>query len=193
LKSIKGSLWCKEASEEKRCWRQEVMKIIRSWHHQKYSHQKLDTRSWRNQRFWRSSEAERLEASKFCHMLLLSYLYTQKEWKPRATVISEEFEGIGCLSTEQRRKKDNSTIVQPLSPLLYFVSAIVQEQQMWLRWYSSILGMNLKLFLQRTITKSSNKSLVIWSSFYNDSNLMCWQICNVSFTPCARGFRVSIH
>jgi len=27
-------------------------------------------------------------------------------------------------------EKDNSTIVQPLSPLLYFVSAIVQEQQL---------------------------------------------------------------
>jgi len=28
--------------------------------------------------------------------------------------ISEELEGIECLSTEERRKKDNSTIVQPL-------------------------------------------------------------------------------
>jgi len=49
---------------------------------------------------------------------------------PGATTISKEFEGIGCLSTEERRKKDNSTIEQPLSPLLCFVSAIVQEQQL---------------------------------------------------------------
>jgi len=54
----------------------------------------------------------------------------QKEWKSGAMDISEEFEGIGCLSTEERRKKDNSTIVQPLSPLLCFVSSIVQEQQL---------------------------------------------------------------
>jgi len=29
-------------------------------------------------------------------------------------------------------EKDNSTIVQQLSPLLCFVSVIVQEQQLWL-------------------------------------------------------------
>jgi len=70
-------------------------------------------------------------------------------------------------------EKDNSTIVQPPSPLLCFVSVIVQEQQLWLRWYSSIHVMDLKLFLYRTITKSSNISLVIWSSFKR-LFLMCW-------------------
>jgi len=63
-------------------------------------------------------------------MMLFSCLCTQKEWKSGAMTISEKFEGIGCLSTEERRKKDNSTIVQPLSPLLCFVSAIVQEKQL---------------------------------------------------------------
>jgi len=38
----------------------------------------------------------------------------QKEWKPVTTVISEELKGIGCLSTEETQRKDNSTIVQPL-------------------------------------------------------------------------------
>lgn len=71
-------------------------------------------------------------------------------------------------------EKDNSTTVQPLSPLLCFVSAIVHEQQLWLRWYSSILGMDLKLFLHRTITISGNISLVIWSSFKR-LFLMFWQ------------------
>jgi len=37
-------------------------------------------------------------------------------------------EGIECLSIGDRLEKDNSTIVQPLSPLLCFVSTIVQEQ-----------------------------------------------------------------
>ena len=88
-------------------------------------------------------------------------------------------------------EKDNSTIVQPLSPLLCFVSAIVQEQQLWLCWYSSIHGMDLNLFLHRTITKSSNISLVIWSSFKR-LFLMCWQINNVSFTPLYKGVKTWI-
>jgi len=86
-------------------------------------------------------------------------------------------------------EKDNSTIVQPLSPLIYFVSAIVQEQQLWLRWYSFIHGMDLKLFLHTTITKSSNRSFVIWSSFYNDSILMCWRVSNISLTPLYKGVK----
>jgi len=85
-------------------------------------------------------------------------------------------------------EKDNSTIVQPPSPLLCFVSAIVQEQQLWLRWYSFIHGMELKLFLHRTITKSSNRSFVIWSSF-KQLFLICWQINNVSFTPLYKGVK----
>jgi len=35
-----------------------------NWRHQKHPHQKLFTRSWRHKRFWRSSEARRLEASR---------------------------------------------------------------------------------------------------------------------------------
>jgi len=51
----------------------------------------------------------------------------QKELNPETTAISEELEGIGCLSIEERRKR---TIVQLYNhyfttPL--FMSAIVQE------------------------------------------------------------------
>jgi len=42
----------------------------------------------------------------------------KKEWKPGATTISEELEGIGCLSTREPGKR-HSTIVQPLPPLLH--------------------------------------------------------------------------
>jgi hypothetical protein len=38
----------------------------------------------------------------------------QKEYKIGATAISEELEGIECLSSEEGHRKDNSTIVQPL-------------------------------------------------------------------------------
>jgi len=64
--------------------------------------------------------------------------------------------------------------VQPLSPLLWFVSAIGQEQQLCLHQCSSRLGMGLKLILLRTITKSGKRSLMIWSSFKR-LFLVCWQ------------------
>ena len=55
--------------------------------------------------------------------------------------------------------------VEPLSPLLWFVSATGQEKQLCLHQCSSKLGINLKLILLRTISKSGKRSLVIWSSF----------------------------
>jgi len=40
----------------------------------------------------------------------------QKEYKTEATTIPDELEGIGCLSTEERRKSTqyNSTTTTPL-------------------------------------------------------------------------------
>jgi len=54
--------------------------------------------------------------------------------------------------------------------------------------YISKQGMDFKLFPPRTLTKSRNRSLVIWSSFNNDS-LMRWQPLNVSFTPLYKGVK----
>jgi len=67
-------------------------------------------------------------------------------------------EGIGCLSTEEHRKKDNSTIVQPL---LHSPCLLLYKDTTAPTLFCSIHGMDLKLFLHRTITKSSNRSLVI--------------------------------
>jgi len=107
-------------------------------------------------------------------MLLLSRLSLQKNRSLEQRLIQRNFWRHWMLILWRTFEKDNSTIVQPQSPLLCFVSAIVQEQQLWLHWYSSIHGMDLKLFPHRTITKSSNISLVIWSSFKR-LFLMCWQ------------------
>jgi len=120
--------------------------------------------------------------------LLLSCLSLQKNKKPGATTNSEEFWRHWMLTLWRTLEKDNSTIVQPPFPLLWFVSAIVQEQQLWLRWYSSIHGINLKLLPNRTITKSSNKSLVIWSSLKRLFFDML-AINNVSFTPLYKGVK----
>jgi len=48
--------------------------------------------------------------------------------------------------------------------------------------------MVIKLSPLRTLTKSRNRSLVIWSSFSNDS-LMCWQFSNVSLSPLHKGMK----
>ena len=120
--------------------------------------------------------------------MLLSRLSLQQNKKPGAKTNSEEFWRHWMLILWRTLEKDNSTIVQPPSPLLWFVSAIVQEQQLWLRWYSSIHGINLKLIPHRTITKSSNRSLVIWSSlkrlFFD-----VLAINNVSFTSLYKGVK----
>jgi len=68
----------------------------------------------------------------------------QKEWKSGAMAILEEFEGIGCLSTEERRKKDNSTIVQPL---LHSPCLLLYKDTTAPTLFLSIHGMDLKLFL----------------------------------------------
>jgi hypothetical protein len=51
----------------------------------------------------------------------------QKEWKPGATVNSEEFEGIGCLSTEEHRKRTIVQLYNLYCTASLFMSAIVQE------------------------------------------------------------------
>ncbi|RHN52868.1 hypothetical protein MtrunA17_Chr6g0485221 [Medicago truncatula] len=82
----------------------------------------------------------------------------RKEWKPGATTISEEFEGIRCLSTEELW---NRTIVQLYNHYSTHHVYNITRIQLHLCWLFSIHGMDLKLFPHRTITKSSNISLVI--------------------------------
>ena len=72
--------------------------------------------------------------------------------------------------------------VEPLSPLLWFVSATGQEQHLCMHQCSSRLGMDLKLLHHRTITKSGIRSLVIWSSLI-DFFWCAGKFNNVSFTP----------
>jgi len=53
----------------------------------------------------------------------------QKEYKPGATAISEKLEGIGCLSTEERRKKDIVQLYNHYTTTPLFMSAIVQDNR----------------------------------------------------------------
>ena len=53
-----------------------------------------------------------------------------EEYKPKAMAHSEEFGKHWMLILWRTLKKDNSTSVQPLSPLHCSVSAIVQELQL---------------------------------------------------------------
>jgi hypothetical protein len=148
--------------------------MIRSCISEAEDHQKLSTRSWHHQklkviRSWSSSEAEdwNLQFVRSCYS---EGLWLQKEWKPGATANSEEFEGIRCLSTEERLKRTKLQLYNHCSILHVCNSTRIQ---LHLCSLLSIHGMDLKLFLHRTITKSSNISLVIWSSF--TTLLMCWR------------------
>jgi len=153
-------------------WRREVLKTRGSEDHQKLT----------------SSEApstevlpQKLEDWKLQSLFKCYYhaYHCRRNISLKQRLIQRNLKSLNAYSTLE---KDNSTIVQLLSPLLWCVSAIVQEQQLWLRWYSSIHGMDLKLFLHRKITQSSNRSLVIWSSF-KQLFFDVLAINNVSFTP----------
>jgi len=63
-------------------------------------------------------------------MLVLITPIIAEEYKPEATANSEEFRRHWMLILWRTLEKENSTIVQPLSSLPCFVSAIVQEQQL---------------------------------------------------------------
>jgi len=97
-----------------------------------------------------------------------------EEWKNEARTNSNGFEGIGCFFFGESWKRTIVRSVQPLSPLLWFVSATGQEKKLCPHQCSSKRGMDLKLILHRTITISGKRSLVIWSSF-KWLFLMCWQ------------------
>jgi len=142
--------------------------LLKCWRHQKQDHQKQISsedlkiiRSWENWSF------------KGCSNDLITSGIAE-DWKNEATANSNGFEGIGCFFVGECWKRTIVRSVQPLSPLLWFVSAIRQEQQLCLHQCSSRLGMVLKLILLRTTTKLGKRSLVIWSSFKR-LFLMCWQ------------------
>jgi len=172
-------------------WRKEVLKtrgpeeadVIRSTLLKSWSQEADVIRS-----IWRSSEAERLKNFKCCANEDLITPIIVEDWNNKATANSNGFEGIGCLFFGERWKRTIVRSVQPLSPLLWFVSAIWQEQQLCLHQCSFRLGMDLKLILHKTITKSGIRSLVVWSSFKR-LFLMCWQFNNVSFTPLYKGVK----
>jgi len=51
----------------------------------------------------------------------------QNEWKPGATAISEQIEGIECLSTEERKKKNTVQLYNHYSTTALSMYAIVQD------------------------------------------------------------------
>jgi len=85
-------------------------------------------------------------------------------------------------------KKDICTKCTTTIFTTLFLCLLVQEQQLYLQLCSSRLGMDLKLILHRTITKSGNISLVIWSSFKR-LFFDVLAINNVSFIPLYKGVK----
>jgi len=85
-------------------------------------------------------------------------------------------------------KKDNCTKCTTTISTTLFLCLLVQVHQLCLHRCSSILGMDLKLLLHRTTTKSGGRSLVIWSSFKR-LFFDVLTIYNVSFTPIYKGVK----
>ena len=129
-----------EASEEKRFWRQSNPEVLTSsearspeavFIKRSEDHQELKIiRSWENWSFKRCSND-------------LITPSIAEDWKNEATTNSNGFEGIGCFFVGESWKRTIVRSVQPLSPLLWFVSAIGQEQQLCLHQCSSRLGMEI--------------------------------------------------
>jgi len=83
---------------QERLWTKEVLKIIRST-----LIRSTLTRSWRHQKVKITSSLRlKLKFIESCHFIWISM---KKEHKLGKSVISEEFEGIGCLSIEERWKR----------------------------------------------------------------------------------------
>jgi len=149
----------KEAcAARKRFWRQAVLKKLMS---SKAPLQKQFTRSWRHQRFWRSSEAERLKLFQMLFKWWFNHAYHQRRLEERSNDYFKRIWRLWMLILWRELKKDICTKCTTTISTTLFLCLVVQEQQLCLQRCSSRLGMDLKLLLHKTITKSGNRSLVI--------------------------------
>ena len=101
----------------KRFWRQAALKKLTS---SEAPLQKQFSRSWRHQRFWRSSEAGRRKNFKCCSNEDWITPIIAEDRKSETTDFSNGFEDIGCLFSWEHWKRTFVRSVQPLSPLLCF-------------------------------------------------------------------------
>jgi len=88
----------------------------------------------------------------------------QKDIENWSNDSSEELEGFRCLFSEKGHWRINSTIVQQLPPLLQHLhvhSTSYNCVSIGLEQLIPYQGMVFKLFLHKTSTKSSDKSLLI--------------------------------
>jgi len=125
----------------------EVLKIIRSW---------------------------KIEAFQMLFNWRFNHAYHQKRLETWSNDYFKWIWRLWMLILLRALKKDICTKCTTTISTTLILCLLVQEQQLYLQRCSSILGMDLKSLLHRTITKSGNKSLVIWSSFKR-LFLMCWK------------------
>jgi len=126
----------------------------------------------------RESEDCKLKLVKSCYSEVISL---QKEWKPGATTISKELKGIGCLFTEERRKRTIVQLYNHYSTLHVCNSTRIQLHLYWLLewiWDFSFFG------------QLPNQATYNWwmIKLLNDS-FDVLEIINVSFTPLYKGVK----
>jgi len=103
-------------------------------------------------------------------------------------LVQKDLKALNAYSLESVEKKDICTKCTTTISTTLILCLLVQEQQLCLQLCSSRLGMDLKLLLRRTITKSGNISLVIWSSFKR-LFLMCWHYTTFLSHLCIKEWR----
>jgi len=102
------------ASEEKCSWSPVLLKW---WHHhQKQGHQK-QVHHKQNQQKLKIIRRWKNQSFKGCSKVLITPSIAEDQ-KSKATIISNKFEGIGCLFFEEWWQSTIVWSVQPLSPLL---------------------------------------------------------------------------
>jgi len=117
--------------------------------------------------------------------MIESRLSLQKIGRIKQWLFQMDLKALDVYSVESVEK---GHLYEVYNHYLHYSVFVVQEQQLCLQRCSSRLGMDLKLILHRTITKSGNRSLVIWSSFkWLFFDVLA--INNVFFTPLYKGVK----
>ena len=139
-----------------------------------------------------SSEAihQKLEdwrTSNVVQMMIESHLSLQKIGRIKQRLFQMNLKALNDYQLRALKKDICTKCTTTISTTL-FLCLLVQEQQLCLQRCSSRLGMDLKLILHRTITKSGIKiigDLIKFQTTLFDVLV----ICNISFTPLYKGVK----
>jgi len=135
---------------------------------------------------WRSSEAEDWKL-KFVKVVILNAYGWRRDGSLEQRIIREDFEGIWCLSTEERRKRSIVQLYNHYSTTSFFKSAIVQEYRCTYAGYALYIEWiwNCSFIGQNQIKQQIIDDLI---KLHNDSSDVL-AISNIFLTPLYKGVK----